>query len=283
MFLKDLLKGRLPETKLSLIPNGFEVIGKIAIFNIPPQLDDDKYLIAEALASHRKDIQTVLRKVYKIRGEKRVGEFEFLAGSSTETIHRENGCAFHVDMLSVYFSGKMAYERNRIAQKVIDGEDVLVVFCGAGPFLIPMKKSKQAAVTGLDSNPAACRLLRQNLTLNGVDANIILADARSLNNLFKKPFDRIVMPTPYGQDRFLDIAETALKPGGTIHFYTFKKDFEIAHFTRLLEERGWEVDFYRDCGNVARRVKRYVFDLKKRDPGACLSNKAGTLAGDAMP
>ena len=100
------------------------------------------------------------------------------------------------------------------------------------------------------------------MELNHVDAEIILGDANSMSNLFKKGFDRIVIPAPYGQDHFLEIAGTLLKPEGMIHFYAFKKDFEISHFKRLLEERGWMVDFYRKCGAVAPRVNRYVFDLR---------------------
>lgn len=69
------------------------------------------------------------------------------------------------------------------------------------------------------------------------------------------------MPTPYGQDHFLDIAGSLLKPQGMIHFYTFKKDFEIEHFKKLLEEKGWQIDYYRKCGDVAPRVGRYVFDI----------------------
>lgn len=53
MSLQALLKDKIPEEKLSSIPKGFEVIGDIAIISVPPELNDEKYLIAEALASHR--------------------------------------------------------------------------------------------------------------------------------------------------------------------------------------------------------------------------------------
>ena len=263
MSLHDLLKDKLSQEKLSLIPKGFEVIGDIAIINIPSAVDDEKYLIAEALAYHRKHVKIVLRKLHKIEGEARAGEFEILLGDRTTTIHRENNCVFCVDVAKTYFSGKMAHERNRIAQQVKDGEDVLVMFAGVGPFLIPIKKSRNVDITGLDSNPAACAFLRKNCALNGIDANIIIGNANSIPKLFKKPFDRIVMPAPYGKDYFLNLAGSSLKPRGIVHFYTFKKDFEIAHFKRLLEERGWHIEFYRNCGNVAPRVSRYVFDLGK--------------------
>ena len=268
MSLKDLLKDRLPQEKLPLLPRGFEVIGGIAIINIPQQLEDEKYLVAEALASHRKDIKAILRKTDKLKGERRVGEFELLLGNTTATQHRENGCVFHVDIAETYFSGKLYFERNRIAEKVSDGEDVLVLFCGVGPFLMPIGKRRRAvSVTGLDNNPASCALFKKNAVLNNVDADIILADANSMVHLFKRPFDRIVMPTPYGQDRFLSLARYILKPGGTVHFYTFKKDFEIDDFKRSLVEKGWQIDFFRACGGVAPRVKRYVFDLCSSSSG----------------
>ncbi len=264
MSLRDLLREKLPDEKLSLVPKGFEVIGDIAIISIPAELNDEKYLIAETLASRRKDIKTVLRKLHKIHGNARAGEFELLLGSSTTTLHGENNCIYYVDVAKTYFSSKMAYERKRIAQKVNNGEDVLVLFAGVGPFLIPIKKTKSVNITGLDNNPAACAFLRKNLELNDIEANIILGDANSMTHLFKEPFDRIVMPAPYGQEHFLALAHSILKPEGFVHFYTFKKDFEIAHFKRLLEEKGWRIDFYRSCGGVAPRVKRYVFDLQKR-------------------
>ena len=264
MSLKDILKDKLPQEKLSHLPKGFEVIGDIAIVSIPQSLDNDKYLIARALASHRKDVSSVLRKTRKLHGASRVGEFELLLGDTTVTLHRENDCAFYVDIAKTYFSGRLYFERNRIAEIVKDGEDILVLFCGVGPFLIPIKKRRDVDITGLDNNPAACALFKKNAELNNIEAGIILADANSMVKLFKKPFDRIVMPVPYGQDHFLALAQAILKPGGIVHFYTFKKDFEISHFKRLLEERGWVVDFHRACGGVAPRVKRYVFDLRRR-------------------
>lgn len=252
------------EEKLSLLPKGFEVIGDIAIINLPLPLYDEKHLIAQALVSHSKKVKVVLLKKNKLAGEKRIAEFEILIGDRTTTLHRENGCVFHVDIAKTYFSGKMYFERDRIVQKVIDGEDVLVLFCGVGPFLIPIRKKKDVRIIGLDNNPAACVLFRKNAEQNNIDADIILGDANSMGAIFKKKFDRIVIPTPYGQDRFLNLARPLLKPGGTVHFYTFKKDFEIPHFKRLLEEMGWDIDYYRDCGCVAPRVSRYVFDLKEK-------------------
>ncbi len=264
MSLRDLLKGKLPDEKLHFVPKGFEVIGDIAIINIPPFLDKDKYLIARVLLSHRKDVSTVLGKTDKLQGTKRLGDFEVLIGNRTATIHKENDCIFHVDITKTYFSGKLAYERARIARMANEGENVLVLFCGVGPFLIPIGKKKNIIITGVDSNPAACTLLGKNVQLNDVDAFIILGDANSVDHMFKRQFDRIVMPAPYGHDHFLNRVQSILKPGGIVHFYSFKKDFELGHFKRLLEEKGWRINFFRNCGGVAPRVNRYVFDMQSR-------------------
>lgn len=262
MYLRSLLRGKLPEEKLCLVPRGFEVIGDIAIINIPSFLEDEKYLIAETIVSHRKDINVVLRKTKKIHGNHRVGGFELLIGNRTSTYHKENNCIFYVDITKTYFSSRMGYEHNRIAQKAVDGEHVLVLFCGVGTFLIPIKKNKNVSIVGLDNNPLACKYLRKNLELNNVHAEVILGDANFIN-MFKKSFDRIVMPTPYGKDHFLMLAQYVLKPEGMVHFYTFKKDAELLYFKRLLEKKGWDILFYRECGSIAPRVKRYVFELKK--------------------
>jgi tRNA (guanine37-N1)-methyltransferase len=262
MSLHSLLQTKLPPEKLLLLPKGFEVIGDIAIISIPPALEDEKYIIVEAFSSLRKDVKTVLRKLNKIEGSARVADFELLLGDRTTTTHRENGCIFEIDVTKTFFSGKMHYERDRISRKVKDGENVLVLFAGVGTFLIPIKKKKYVNITGLDNNRYACQYLKKNLELNHLEANIVHGNACQINNLFKIRFDRIVMPAPYGQDFFLDIAQSLIEPGGYVHFYTFKKDFEIPHFKCLLEQKGWNIEFYRDCGNVAPRVKRYVFDLK---------------------
>lgn len=263
MSLQDLLRDKLPEEKLRFLPKGFEVIGDIAIINIPEVLEDQKYLIAQTLVSHRKDVRTVLRKLHKLEGAARIGEFEILLGTGTTTFHRENGCVFYLDVAKTYFSGKMCNERDRIARKVNDGEDVLVLFAGVGPFLIPIRKIRNVNITGLDNNPSACAFLKKNIKLNGIEADVILSDANFIDHLFKKSFDRIVMPIPYGLEHFLNLARLILKPKGYVHFYTFKKDFELQHFKRLLEEKGWRIDFYRECGRVAPRVSRYVFDLQE--------------------
>lgn len=78
MSLRELLKDKLLEEKLSLVPKRYEVIGDIAILSLPPSLYDEKHLIAQALVSHSKNVKVVLLKKNKLAGEKRTAEFEIL-------------------------------------------------------------------------------------------------------------------------------------------------------------------------------------------------------------
>src|SRR3972149_9405932 len=217
MSLRELLKDKLQEEKILLVPKGFEIIGDIAIMNLPASLQDEKQIIAQALVSHRKDIKVVLLKKNKLAGMYRIRDFEILIGNRTTTLHSENGCIYYVDIARTYFSGKMYFERGRIAEKVNDGEEILVLFCGVGPFLFPIAKKRDVNILGLDNNPIACALFKKNADLNDIDADIIMGNANSMSTLFKKDFDRIVMPAPYGQDFFLALAGTILKPQGIIH------------------------------------------------------------------
>ena len=163
MSLRDFLKDKLQEEKLLLLPKGFETIGDIAVIDLPPSLDNEKHLIAQALVSHSKNVKVVLLKKNKCAGQRRTATLEILLGERTTTVHRENGCLFHVDIAKTYFSGKMYFERNRIVQEVKDGENILVLFCGVGPFLIPIAKKMDVNITGFDNNPVACALFSKEI------------------------------------------------------------------------------------------------------------------------
>jgi tRNA (guanine37-N1)-methyltransferase len=76
-------------------------------------------------------------------------------------------------------------------------------------------------------------------------------------------FDRIIVPTPYGLDHILETISPLAKRGGMIHFYTFKKRYQIEGLTEKYENMNFYVEFYRKCGNVAPGVSRWVFDLVK--------------------
>lgn len=259
------LKETLSRPELDRLSNHFHVIGDIAIISIPPERDDHKKAIAEALISRHRNIKTVLNKTSKLEGDRRVASFEILEGSETVTLHREFGYSYRLDVCKVFFNGSLSYERRRVASKAKQGEWVLVPFCGVGPFAVPAA-AIGAKVVALEKNGEACKWLAENARLNGVEDNIriINGDAFSIPQMLKQNFDRAIIPTPYGRDDILEIVAPVIKKGGMIHFYTFKKRCQIDGLIEKYRGMDFEVELYRRCGNVAPGVSRWAFDLIKR-------------------
>lgn len=264
MRLKEQLKGMISEEDLSRISNRFHVIGDVAIVSLSPELEGCKKDIAETIISRCRSIRTVLNKTSKLEGERRVASLELLAGAGTVTLHREFGFAYKLDVMKVFFNSHLSHERNRIASKVQPGERVLVPFCGVGPFVVPLA-AKGALVLALESNAEACRWLAENVRLNGVVDNVVIikGDAFSAPWMLKMQFDRAVLPAPYGMDRILEVIVPAVKKGGSVHFYTFKKQYQIEELIGRYEEMGLRTELFRRCGNVAPGVSRWAFDLVK--------------------
>jgi tRNA (guanine37-N1)-methyltransferase len=265
MHLKDLLKGSVPDDALSRFSGHFDVIGDIAIVSIPRELEVYKREIAETILAGRKNVYTVLNKVQMVRSDARTASYEILLGDTTITRYREFGFQYRFDVTKVFFNSHMAYERMRVAEQVEPGEEVLVPFCGVGPYAIPAA-ARGARVTAIEQNPDAYGWLRENITLNHVGqwVTAIHGDARDMALLQGKRFDRIIIPTPYGMDDSLGLFSPFTAWDGMIHFYTFKAGNEIPALEQEFSLKGFDITFQNDCGNVAPGIKRWVFDLVKK-------------------
>lgn len=267
MQLRERLKGIIPEDDLTRLSNRFNIIGDVAIVSIPPELEIYKMDIAKTIVSRHRKIKTVLNKLSKLEGNRRIASYEILAGNETITVHKEFGFRYRLDLREVFFNSHLSYERRRVALKVKPGERVIVPFCGVGPYVVPVAAAG-ARVIAIESNSDACKWLAENVSLNRGEDNVDLIKGDALGvadllNLRHLKFDRAIIPTPYGVDRALDILSPLVKNKGTIHFYTFRKKRQIDGLIAKYENSGLEVEFYRSCGNVAPGVSRWVFDLVK--------------------
>lgn len=264
MGLKGDLNGVIPVDKLKYLSNRFEVIGDIAILSLRHELDEYKHQIAGTIISRRRNIYTVLNKITKIAGGTRTARYETLAGTTSVTLHREFGFEYRLDVGTTFFSSRLAYERKRVIDQVRACEQVLVPFCGVGPFAIPAA-AKGAQVVAVEQNPETCRWLSENVWLNKVNKRITIinGDAFDTSLLPHRDFDRAIVPAPYGMDAIVEVIAPVVKTGGMIHFYTFKKRHQIPKLVEEYETRGLGVEFYRSCGKVAPGVSRWVFDMKK--------------------
>jgi tRNA (guanine37-N1)-methyltransferase len=225
--LIDILEDRLPPYLLASLPRAIDFVGDIAIIEIPPELSSHKKMIGEAILKTHKRVRTVLAKSSSIGGIYRLREFEVIAGEDkTETVHREHGCTYHVDVSKAYFSPRLSNEHNRVASQVRENETVVDMFSGVGPFSILIaKKHSNVRVYAIDVNPDAVYYLKTNITVNRVEKKVIpiLGDARQVvEETLKGVADRVIMNLPEKALEYVDVACAALKAeGGIMHYYEF--------------------------------------------------------------
>jgi len=249
----ELLEDKLPPHLLASVPRAIDFVGDIAIIEIPPELNPYKNFIGEAVLQAHENVQTVLAKAGAVGGIYRLREFSVIAGEpKTETIHKEHGCQYHVDLAKVYFSPRLSYEHNRIASLVKEDETVVDLFAGVGAFAVLIAKTHEnVKVYAIDLNPNAIEFLKRNMRLNRVEGRVypIFGDAKQVvEDRLGGVANRVIMNLPEKAVEFVDAACTALKPaGGIVHFYGFisasdsLENMEL-RFRRAVEKFGRKVE-----------------------------------------
>lgn len=235
--LKELLAGKLSEKELEKLTRSFDVVGDIAVIQIPRELSRKAKLIARALLESNDRIATVLVKKGGRKGVYRVLQLAWAAGKKNfSTIHKEYGCLYKVDLQKDYFSPRLSTERARISAQVRPGELVLVLFAGVGPYAVLIaKRVPNARVIAVELNPHAARLLGENISMNGVtNVQAICGDARDALKKFSKQFDRVVMPLPKSAAGFLPLVMKNATKGCVVHYYAFTRAQNA--FQKVLEE-----------------------------------------------
>lgn len=253
--LTQVLEDKLPPELLAKVPQAFDIIGDIVVIDIPPQLKTYQNTIGEAILQTQKNVTTVLAKASDISGVFRIREYDFIAGEhKTQTIHREFGCLYHVDIAKAYFSPRLSHEHERVAVQVQDGEVVADLFAGVGPFAVLIsKRNPTVKVYAVDLNPDAIELLKVNILINRVEGHVfpILTDAREISQTkLKGVADRVIMNLPETAIDFVDAACNAIKPeGGIVHFYGFVRAPNTIEnlkqrFIELVEKHGRKVEAF---------------------------------------
>ncbi len=225
---EDLLEGRA----------SYERIGDIAVLH---EDDPDRAReLAEALLASDLPVATVVNRASEVKGPERVREWDVLAGDGseqgsgrsgtpprprTETVHREYGCEFAVDIARVYFSPRLATERQRVVEQVAPGEHAFDMFAGAGPFAVRLAAAG-AEVVAVDVNPDAVAYLEENARRNGVADRVraIEGDVRDVAPEYAGWADRVVMNLPHSADAFLDAAVTVAGEDCVLHYYDIQPE-----------------------------------------------------------
>ena len=276
--MTELLKNDVPLHLLADLPHAVDFVGDIGIVEITKELEPYKKVIGQALLKANKNVRTVFAKAGAVTGTYRLRDYTFVAGErKTTTVHREYGCRFYVDVAKTYFSPRLSFEHSRVASLVKDGEKIVDMFSGVGPFVVMIAKTHpNVKVYAVDVNPDAVSYLERNVRVNRVDGRVIpiLGDARQIvNGKLIGIADRVIMNLPEKAFEFVDIACRAIKSiGGIVHFYTFIKapvslEDATKSFTEAIKGQGRDVEavlFSRFVRETAPHEHQVVLDARIR-------------------
>ena len=224
----------LPDDLRPLLPSSFDTVGTIAVVKMADEVVPFAQQIGKAIIATQKAIRTVCMDSGVVE-QFRTRNIKIVAGEkTTETIHKEYGLVFKMDLRKVFFSPRLATEREIVARQVKPGEVVIDMFAGIGPFSIMIAKTHSPkAIYAIDMNPEAIAYMKENILLNKVQNVVpVEGDARERIGTLE-PADRIIMNLPHDAHGFVADALKALKPGGIIHYYEIMEEPQV---TQRLEE-----------------------------------------------
>jgi tRNA (guanine37-N1)-methyltransferase len=241
----------VPEDVRPMLPSSFDVIGSIAVVKMADEVVKYASEIGKAIIATQKSIGTVCADS-GVTDQYRTRDIRVVAGEKvTETVHKEYGMTLVIDVAKVFFSPRLATERECVSKEVVQGETIIDMFAGVGPFSILIAKTRAPKVVyAIDLNPDAVDYLKRNLSLNKVSNVVpIQGDARTAIAKLEKA-DRIIMNLPHEAHNFLREAVRALKAGGIIHYY------EITEESGLVARLDEFADLARSEGRVMREAAR---------------------------
>lgn len=211
----------LPAPLQAELPSSFDVIGDLVLIRLPDALLPYRERIGQALLQFVPGCRKVGLDL-GVHGEARVRHLEPLAGEgSWATVHRENRLSFSVDVEHAYFSPRLAREHARVAEASRNGERLLDLFCGVGPFaLTALRRHPGLRAVAVDLNPFAIELLRSNAQRLKVADRLEAREERA-ETFLRRPerFQRAVMNLPREGYMYVVSVARLVTPGGTLHHY----------------------------------------------------------------
>ena len=271
--LKDLLRGKLTQKQLCLVPTSFDIVGHILIFSdFPEKLSKKEKIIGNEILKNFKHVKSVFKKTRKYSGRYRIPKLKLLAGENKkETEYKENNTKIKLNLEKVYFSSRLSTERKRIFGQIKRNEEVLVMFSGSGIQPITIAKNSLAnKIYGVEINPTAHKYALENIKLNKVENKIKLfqGDVKKLLPKINKKFTRIVMPLPKGAKNYLNLALNKIKKNGIIHFYTFSEENKYDNIIKIInneckkQKRKCKILKLTKCGQYSPKFFRICIDFK---------------------
>jgi tRNA wybutosine-synthesizing protein 2 len=253
--LRNKLENNFSEEELRFLPKGYQIVGSILLIKLNKNLMKHKKIIGEKIIEILPYIKTVCL-IKEIKKTIRKPEIEIIAGlKKTQTLNKEHGCKFLLDVSDIMWSQGNKNEKMRLAKMVRPGEIIVDMFAGIGYFSIILANyCKPKKIYAIDINPKAIEYLRKNAWLNEVEdkIEILQGDCRKFSKPLENTADRVIMGYLFNTEKFLSYALKIAKDNAVIHFHRTVKEEEIDKFKEKLIKIG-----------IKNKVKIRVLKIKK--------------------
>jgi tRNA wybutosine-synthesizing protein 2 len=257
----------IPTELKERLPRKWELLGDVLLMRLPDELVPYKSAVGEVYARHL-HARAVCRETGAISGVHRTPQVEVIFGEGTETVHKENGLLYKLDVARVMFSSGNMDEKRRMASLNCQGETVVDMFAGIGYFSLPLAlHAKAERVVACEINPVAFGYLVDNIALNRVNDVVqpFLGDNRNLPG--EHFADRVVMGYVGTTEQFLPKAFELVKSGGVIHYHETCPidEFPERPLKRIAGSAGkarFEVLRQGEVKSYAPAISHYVIDFR---------------------
>ncbi len=225
-------------------PMSHDQIGDVVIIKIPDEVSTYRGIIADAIIAQQPNVRIVCAD-NGVKGEFRVRDLEILSytiSNSTKTKVRENGNEFYTDPGRVYYSPRLATERQKtittakkLSQKLGRAISVCDPYAGVGPALVPLSKIDEVGeIYASDLNPDAYKLLKENLPGSWVTCE----DARNLSKQIPNCCDLLLVNIPHSTLDHLQHLVGLLKTGHNVVIkgWTIVEESEISTIENRINE-----------------------------------------------
>ena len=221
------LNNILSVEELSLLPRGFQTLGKIIILKLNPKLLEKNKIIGQAYL----DLLPKMRSVYINQGRV-IGAFrepeniEFLVGEDNPIVeHREHGIIYRFNIKKIMFSQGNLNERRFLATLVKKGEIVVDMFAGMGYFSLSIAKhSEVGQIYSIELNPVSYQTLLENIKINRLEEKIIAINGDCKTEVIELSksgirADRVIMGVFPAPKDYIKEALSLAKEEGTVYHY----------------------------------------------------------------